>query len=477
MKKRLYFKLFIGYLLFGIFGFILVSVVTSTVQLNYLQNHTAADLYREATVVAKRYAADYYNHNLTPEDMQEHIETLDDYLSAQIWLVDKNGNVLLNSRKPADMEHPESIEGFNVTDFGNKYFRIGNFYHYFSEDTLSVFSPITLNYQVKGYIVIHKPLTEIYTFNNHLLNMSYLTLGLLSLCLLFLLGLLIYFVIHPIRKLAKGVKRYADGDFSEKINVHTNDEIGYLSASIEYMANEMNTLEEDQRKFVSNVSHDFRSPLTSIKGYVEAMLDGTIPVEMQEKYLKIILFETERLNKLTTSILELNKYGSHGKTILDITAFDLNHMIKMTALTFEGRCKEKRISFELILTGESLYVMADMSKIEQVVHNLIDNAIKFSHNDSTITIETTVKNGKVFVSVKDTGIGIPKDSLNKIWERFYKTDLSRGKDKKGTGLGLAIVKEIIQAHGENINVISTESVGTEFIFTLPLAEKAASRIG
>ena len=247
MKKQLYFKLFIGYLLFGILGFILVSVVTSAVQLNYLQNHTAANLYREATVIANRYATDYYNHNLAPEDIQEHIEILDDYLSAQIWLIDKNGNVLLNSRKPADIECPEVIEDFNVTDFGNKYFKIGDFYHYFSEDTLSVFSPITLGYQVKGYIVIHQPLTETYTFNNHLLNMSYLTLGLLALCLLFLLGLLVFFIIHPIRKLAKGVKRNAEGDFSEKISVHTNDEIGYLAASIEYMANEMNTLEEDQR--------------------------------------------------------------------------------------------------------------------------------------------------------------------------------------------------------------------------------------
>ena len=111
-----------------------------------------------------------------------------------------------------------------------------------------------------------------------------------------------------------------------------------------------------------------------------------------------------------------------------------------------------------------------MSKIQQVLYNLIDNAIKFSNPDSTITIETTEKNEKVFISVKDTGIGIPKDSLKKIWERFYKTDLSRGKDKRGTGLGLAIVKEIISAHNENINVISTEGVGTEFIFTLPLKQ-------
>ena len=169
-------------------------------------------------------------------------------------------------------------------------------------------------------------------------------------------------------------------------------------------------------------------------------------------------------------MLELNKYGAHG-AMLDVSPFDINNTIKMTVQTFEGTCTQKKISFELILTGETLFVNADMSKIQQVLYNLIDNAIKFSHADSTITIETTERNDKVFISVKDTGIGIPKDSLKKIWERFYKTDASRGKDKRGTGLGLAIVKEIIQAHNENINVISTEGVGTEFIFTLPLAEQ------
>ena len=282
-------------------------------------------------------------------------------------------------------------------------------------------------------------------------------------------ALFTYVVYIPIRKITHAADEYSKGNFDAKIDVHSNDEIGYLAASLNYMANELNTLEEDQRKFISNVSHDFRSPLTSIKGYVEAMLDGTIPVEMQEKYLNIILFETERLNKLTKSLLELNKFGSHG-VMLDVTDFDINQTIKTTLLTFEGICANKHIRFNLILSGEQLFVTADFSKIQQVLYNLIDNAIKFSHQDSTITIETTEKNDKVFVSVKDTGIGIPKDSLKKIWERFYKTDLSRGKDKRGTGLGLSIVKEIIQAHGENINCISTEGVGTEFIFTLPIAK-------
>ena len=139
------------------------------------------------------------------------------------------------------------------------------------------------------------------------------------------------------------------------------------------------------------------------------------------------------------------------------------------AAAFEGTCTQKKISIELIFATKSLNVTADKRKIQQVLYNLLDNAIKFSEIDSTVTIETTERGDKIYTSVKDYGIGIPRNALNKIWERFYKTDLSRGKDKKGTGLGLAIVKEAIQAHGENINVVSTEGVGTEFIFSLPKA--------
>ena len=152
---------------------------------------------------------------------------------------------------------------------------------------------------------------------------------------------------------------------------------------------------------------------------------------------------------------------------LDITDFDINKTIRNSVATFEGTCKNKHITINLVLSGECLYVSADKGRIEQVLYNLIDNAIKFSKADSSIRIETSEKNETIFVSVKDSGIGIPKDNLKLIFDRFYKTDLSRGKDKKGTGLGLSIVKEIINAHHENINVISTVDVGTEFIFTLP----------
>lgn len=287
----------------------------------------------------------------------------------------------------------------------------------------------------------------------------------------FIILLGVHFLIYrPLVKITNAAKQYASGNLDVVIPVNTQDEIGYLSASLNYMSSQLKDMEDYQKKFVANVSHDFRSPLTSIKGYVEAMADGTIPPEMQGKYLNIILFETERLTDLTRDLLTLNEFDTKD-LLLDKTDFDIHEVIRNTAASFEGTCTAKKISIELLLATRTLYVHADRHKIQQVLYNLLDNAIKFSNPESTITIDTTPRGDKVYTSVKDYGIGIPKSSINKIWERFYKSDLSRGKDKKGTGLGLSIVKEIIQAHNENINVISTEGVGTEFIFSLPLTKK------
>ena len=281
-----------------------------------------------------------------------------------------------------------------------------------------------------------------------------------------------FFVYRPLHKITEAATQYASGNLDYEIPVRTEDEMGYLSASLNYMSSQLKDIEDYQKKFVANVSHDFRSPLTSIKGYVEAMADGTIPPEMHEKYLKIILFETERLTDLTRDLLTLNEFDNKNM-LLNREKFDIHEVIKNTAASFEGTCTQKKISIELLLATKHLPVYADKRKIHQVLYNLLDNAIKFSDPESTVTIETTERGEKVYISVKDYGIGIPRNALNKIWERFYKTDLSRGKDKKGTGLGLAIVKEAVQAHGENINVVSTEGVGTEFIFSLPKASPDA----
>lgn len=270
----------------------------------------------------------------------------------------------------------------------------------------------------------------------------------------------------PLRRLCQAAKRFSINRTNPPIHLHTHDEYQELAEALNLIGNDLNNFDEYQRAFISNISHDFRSPLTSIRGYAQAMLDGTIPYEAQEKYLNIILSETERLTNLTSNLLELNSFNRES-VLLDVTNFNIHETILQTVNTLEGTAAKKGITFVLDFNVQKeLIVNADEGKIHQVLYNLIDNAVKFSHHNSEVRIGTQKKGEKIFVSVKDSGIGIPKDSLNKVFDRFYKTDISRGKDKRGTGLGLSISKEIINSHNQTINVVSTEGVGTEFVFTL-----------
>ncbi|MBD5451367.1 MAG: GHKL domain-containing protein [Lachnospiraceae bacterium] len=469
MKRTLYLKFLLAYIIFAFFGFIVVATFTSSMTLEQLKRERADALYKEALLIADSYAADLYNSEITLESVWRQINAIDTFVDASIWIVNPSGLVILDSNTPPNIENPTTIPNFSPTITGSSFYTVGNFFGMFDEEMLSAFAPITAQYKVKGYVIIHASMTELERSCNSLLNISYLTLVILFLLSLIILLFFTEIVYMPLRKITHATEQYAVGNFRYEFQIDSEDEIGYLAASLAYMASEVAKGEDNQKRLVANISHDFRSPLTSMRGYLEAMLDGTIPTELHEKYIGVVLNETDRLTKLTNSLLTLNNLNTKGM-ILDRSDFDINQVIKNTAASFEGTCRSKMITIELVLTGEEMFVNADMVKIQQVLYNLVDNAIKFSHKNTSIKIETTEKSNKLFVSVKDSGIGIPADSLKLIWNRFYKTDLSRGKDKKGTGLGLSITKEIIQSHNENINVISTEGVGTEFIFTLEKVE-------
>ncbi len=469
MKKTLYLKFVLAYFIFGVFAFITVTTFVPSMTREQLVREKAENLYYEATLIAENYASGLYTSETSLEEVKVQLDSLAVYLDSIIRIINPSGRLVLDTDTPINVEDVVMIENFDPTVTRGSYYTVDKFFDNYDTDVLSVFAPITSNYKVKGYVVIICDMTEIEAFCNSLLNISYITL-----VILFLLSgiILIFFtemVYMPLRKITYATEQYASGNMHYEFQVESEDEIGYLAACLNYMASEIARSGDDQKKFVANVSHDFRSPLTSIRGYLEAMLDGTIPPEMHEKYLNIVLNETDRLTKLTNSLLTLNNLNTKGM-LLEKTDFDINQIIRQTAATFEGICRQKTIAIEVILTGNQMYVHGDMDKIQQVLYNLLDNAIKFSHRNSVIKIETSEKKNKLFISVKDTGIGIPKDDLKLIWDRFYKSDLSRGKDKKGTGLGLSIVKEIINAHGEHINVISTEGVGSEFIFSLPQSD-------
>ena len=470
MKKTLYPKFILAYFIFGMFSFIIVTTFVPNMTREHLVRSKAETLYREASLISSTYASSLYASETDLETVKTHLDLLALHLDSTIRIINPSGRLVLDTDAPLDVDKEVMVEDFDPTAAGSSYYMVNDFFGNFGSDMLSVFFPITADYLVKGYVVIHCDMAAIQQSCNSLLNISYITLAVLLLLSLIILIFFTEIVYVPLRKITYATEQYANGNMHYEFQVDSDDEIGYLAACLSYMASQIAGAEDDQKKFVANVSHDFRSPLTSIRGYLEAMLDGTIPPEMHEKYLNIVLNETERLTKLTNSLLSLNNLNTKGM-LLDPTDFDINGIIRSTAAAFEGTCRAKTIALEMILTGDKMYVHADMEKIQQVLYNLLDNAIKFSHHDSVIKVETSVKKSKLFVSVKDTGIGIPKEDLKLIWDRFYKSDLSRGRDKKGTGLGLSIVKEIINCHGEHINVISTVGVGSEFILSLPMSDR------
>ncbi len=469
MRRTLYLKFLLAYLAMALFGFIVSALIGSRVVEQNLIRRESESIYQEAVSIASSNRVRYQTSQATLQTIYDSLSALSAYEDAQIWILNSQAQILIDTSESGPLEMPEEVQGFDPTTWGNNYYQIGNFYGYFSDDMMSVISPITANMEVKGYVVIHLPIADIYEERETILSMLYL---LFVIFLLISLLLLVFFTIsiyRPLQKIRKGAEEFALGHLNYEISVKSRDEIGYLATTLNNMSDELAHTAETQRNFVANVSHDFRSPLTSIKGYLIAIEDGTIPPEMQDHYIRIIINETERLENLTNSLLTLDRLDI-GERIMNFRVFDINRTIKNTAATFEGICTDKKITIDLILTAERLYVYADMEQIQQVLYNLLDNAIKFSPADSTITVETNARNDRVFISVKDRGCGISKENLSKIWDRFYKTDTSRGKDRKGTGLGLAIVREIINAHHQTIDVISTEDVGTEFIFTLETAE-------
>lgn len=468
MKRSLYAKILTAYILIGILSFFLVTLGGSYLVEKHLEHTLSEALYSEAAHIAANDTVKYNISNSNLDRIRETLSPMAVFHNTDIWIINNKGEIILDTRLESSPSTP--IKGFDLTEWGENYYQVGNFYGHFTSNRLSVIVPITADLVTKGYVAIHYQMKTLYQSRNDIL-LIILTIFLSVYAIIF--GLLLFYrnsIHHPLHKILQGTSEFANGNLTYRIQINTGDEMEYLSNTLNYMADKLNQTGKYQRNFISNISHDFRSPLTSIKGYVEAMLDGTIPPELQEKYLKIIAFETERLEKLTRSLLTLNDLDIK-KRLMHMRSFDINDTIKTTANTFEGTCRSRQIRLELLLQGRELFVHADFEQIQQVLYNLLDNAIKFSPDHSTIVLETTETNGKVFVSVKDQGCGIPKESLSRIWDRFYKTDASRGKDRKGTGLGLSIVKEIINAHDQNLNVISTPGVGTEFIFTL---EKAKS---
>lgn len=277
---------------------------------------------------------------------------------------------------------------------------------------------------------------------------------------------------QPLSQIVTAAKSYAKGRFDQRIEVVGQDEVAELAAAINDMAESLKHMEDERNSFLGNVSHDLRTPMTTIAGFVEGILDGTIPPEKHEYYLNIISQEVRRLSRLVNTLLEVSRMESG--TDLKPSDFNLSETARMVLISLESKISKKNIDIEFDTGENDIYVNADPDAIHRVIFNLMDNAVKFTPERGIININISDfadsrKKRKALFVIRNSGEGIPKDELLHVFDRFYKTDHSRGLDKSGTGLGLYIAKTAVMNHGEDLVADSVVGEYTEFRFTLPTA--------
>lgn len=353
---------------------------------------------------------------------------------------------------------------------GKTYIKSDYYNESMGKDVITVAEPIMyLNSKdIWAVLIIHSSLDTVNQAYSRIMATLWVPAVLVVLFGLVSILVLTSGIVSRVKRLNNLTQDIAKGKFDNKVTIKSRDEIGQLAEAFNKMADDLKIADASKRDFVSNAAHELRSPMTSINGFVEGMLDGTIPKEKHKMYLEIVSSEVKRLTKLVKTMLDLSRIES-GRDKITVSKIDINELIRHVVIRLSGKIEEKGVQPEIEISDDQLFVMADGDKIEQVLQNLIDNAIKFTDKDKTIVIATEVTGDKVKVIVRDEGAGISEEDLKFIWDRFYTVDKVRSANKSGTGLGLSIVKSIIEQHNETITVTSKVNVGTEFVFTLQYA--------
>lgn len=385
---------------------------------------------------------------------------------ADVLLTDGNGKILVSSKGPHAAHKGSSAPGAVIGKIDDTYFEVGTLGGLFSEVRYSAAAPILINSHRIGYVFVSAPATsalEILSSNFQVYLMSAVGALLLSFVAVYLLT---YRFVRPLRQMAAATRRFAQGDFSTRLTVRGKDEVAELAAALNHMAVSLSSVEMMRRSFVANVSHELKTPMTTIAGFIDGMLDGTIPPEKQKHYMTIVSDEVKRLSRIVRSMLDLSRIDS-GELKMTKVRMDLTEVVCSVLVSSEQRIDKKQIRISGIEECGKQEIEGDYDLMNQVLYNLLDNAIKFTNEGGEIDIRLYNTPGRVHCVIRNTGDGIPAQEMPQIFERFYKSDRSRSLDKNGTGLGLYIVKTVIGFHGGEITVRSVEGEFTEFAFWVP----------
>ena len=485
MFKSLFSKYLTAFVLIILLSFVMLSGIITSMIRSYMDDDTREGLELATQLVTKHFedseVEDITMYGVADEAIKVIKPIVNFFKDTDIAVCDSNGKVLIKTfgegtvaedgtRVPIDNVR----DGFGVIDVSLLESRDDNSKLLEYRGTLGGFLPdesivyastITIDGVVGGYVLSYTSAVS----ENYLVGVSRSAVLNSSLWVMVAAVIAVYFITerltHPLRSMTGAAKKFAKGDFSQRVVVNGKDEVAELGTALNNMAESLDSLEKMRNSFIANVSHDLRTPMTTILGFIEGIKSGAIPPEKHDYYLGVISTEVHRLSRLVSQTLDISRLES-GERKFNFIDFDVAETARLILISFEKNIDEKRLDVYFEAEDDEMFVNADKDAIHQVLYNLCHNAIKFSKEGGKFVISISRnQDKKIQVSVFDEGESIPTEDLKMVFDRFYKTDKSRGLDKSGVGLGLYISKAIIDAHEEAIWAESRDG-GTEFTFLL-----------
>ncbi|MCD8117609.1 MAG: HAMP domain-containing histidine kinase [Oscillospiraceae bacterium] len=472
MRKSVFFRSFLVTACMLIICFVAFGIIMFVMGRSVMMQDKAESLYTNADEVKRFTEALGTETELDNLVLRMNLSIIAQCTGNHILLCDEDGSVVtssdetwvspyMGSQISSSVLSTLQEEGVYVglTDLGGVYDGL----HYVVAESIESYSG-----SVMGYVIVSYPSSGFFSAWSGFFMMFIL----IAVAVLVVVVLLEYAharrLARPLLEMSEAAHNFARGDYSARVTPYQReDEIGTLTEAFNAMAESLERNEARRQEFVANISHELRTPMTSIAGFADGLLDGTIPQSEEKKYLQTISSETKRLSRLVRSMLDVSRLQDGGQVRMQ--KFDLTEMVVQTLLNFEERVNGKGMNVELNVPEGTLSVMGDLDSLTRVVYNLIDNAIKFAGQGTDLVISIWKEDDRAYTRVQDTGATIPQSELPLIFDRFHKADHSRSMDKDGVGLGLYMVRQILAAHDQDIFVTSENGV-TAFTFTLALAE-------
>jgi signal transduction histidine kinase len=445
---------------------IIGCIISAWFRINYFNQKR--ELLNNYTELMNISIGEFLNNNseLAYKELKNCMDMLEISLNMDSLVLDSQGYVYAVSNEKLNYLKYNKLEvNFNeLSDINSDEISKSQFITKENEKKRSYIKVLYYNQDIRGYIYIienENPITYVE-------DLYYIIWALLSVAFV-LISLVSFYIAkktikNPIKEINNAAQKISKGDVKKRIYIDSEDEIGELAQSFNTMAESIEKADIIRRDFISNVSHELRSPITSIRGFITGIIDGVIPKDKENYYLNIVNDEVLRISRLVNDLLDISSLES-GKFKLNIVNLDINEIITLCILNLEGKIKDKNMSVEVLFSNRHEYCIADRDRIIQVVTNLLENAVKYGNDGGKIKIETYPKGDIIYVSVFNTGSNIEEGQLHKIWDRFYKDDKSRT-NKISTGLGLPIVRLILSQHQQDISVENVEGKGVKFTFTL-----------